>query len=285
MAVELRGKRVADVIRQHILSSVAVWRGRGITPRMETFLVEGDAASLIYAEQKARVAKSLGIEYAIRHFPVDVSQENLVTAIHKANENEAIHGIMLELPLPQHLATDVVTAAIAPRKDVDGLTRFNRLANITGDAGLYPATPVACIELLKHYGYTLAGKNVVLVGCGQTVGMPLMHLLLREHATVTVCHVGTKDLRPHIANADVVFVAVGKANLITPDMVHKDLLIVDAGINETPDKGIVGDVAPEVIDHVAAMSPTPGGVGTVTSVQLFANLLRAMDQQYAVLFA
>jgi len=282
MAVELKGKAVAEVLREHIQSGVAKWKAQSIIPRMVTILVDGDPASLVYAEQKGRIANKLGIEYELKRFPANVTERQLIDAIHRFNKDANMHGIMIELPLPSHISTEAVTAEVAPEKDVDGLTRFNRLANLSGEAGIYPATPLACVRLLKHYGYSLSGKDVVLVGCGKTVGMPLMHLLLRENATVTVCHAGTKDLRAHLAKADIAFVAVGKADLITPDMVHPNLLIIDAGINETPDHKIVGDVSPEVANYVAAMSPTPGGVGTVTTMQLFANLLTAMENQVSV---
>lgn len=279
MAVELRGKAVADELSQQILEDVQMYKRHGILPKMATLIVEGDPASLIYAKRKQRMADNLGIAFHLIRFPASVSEQELIDTIHRLNQDASVHGIMLELPLPRHIVADRVIAAVSPRKDVDGLTPFNRTVTMEKQNSLYPATPLACIRLLKHYGYELAGKHVVLVGCGKTVGLPLMHLLIQENATVTACHAGTIDLKRHIMRADIVFVAVGKRNLITPDMVHPNLLIIDAGINETPDKKIVGDVSPEVMAYVKAMSPTPGGVGAVTTVQLFANLMTAMKLQ------
>ncbi|MCF8564932.1 bifunctional 5,10-methylenetetrahydrofolate dehydrogenase/5,10-methenyltetrahydrofolate cyclohydrolase [Alicyclobacillus tolerans] len=279
MAIELKGKPVADKIRESVSRDVANWKAQGTQPKMAVILVEGDPASAFYARAKQQVAHKLGIEYELLTLPHNVSESELLAAVHGFNEDPLIHGIMLELPLPRHISPERVIASIDPAKDVDGLTQFNRMANMTGEQGIYPATPMACVRLVKHYGYTLAGKHVVLVGCGKTVGQPLMHLLLRELATVTVCHAGTRDLSAHLEQAELAFVAVGKAGLIEPHMVHKDLVIVDAGINETKDHQIVGDVAPEVAEAVQGLSPTPGGVGSVTTMQLFANLMKAMKLQ------
>jgi methylenetetrahydrofolate dehydrogenase (NADP+) / methenyltetrahydrofolate cyclohydrolase len=279
MAVELRGKAVADELSQQILEEVRMYKRHGILPKMATLIVDGDPASLIYAKRKQRMAEKLGIAYDLIQFPASVSEQELIGTIERLNQDATVHGIMLELPLPRHITTDRVIATVSPQKDVDGLTPFNRTVTMDKRDSLYPATPLACVRLLKHYGYELSGKHVVLVGCGKTVGLPLMHLLIQENATVTACHAGTIDLKRHIMRADIVFVAVGKRNLITPDMVHPNLLIIDAGINETPDKKIVGDVSPEVMEYVKAMSPTPGGVGAVTTVQLFANLMTAMKLQ------
>ncbi|MGZ4123147.1 MAG: bifunctional 5,10-methylenetetrahydrofolate dehydrogenase/5,10-methenyltetrahydrofolate cyclohydrolase [Tumebacillaceae bacterium] len=279
MTQEFKGKAVADLIRAQVTTDVEAWKQRGTEPKMATLIVEGDPASLYYAEAKGRAAEKLGIEYELHKFPADISEAFLISIIERLNNAADVHGIMLELPLPKHIDTKRVCAAIAPEKDVDGLTPFNRLATVTGEPGLYPATPQACIALLKHYGHTLAGKHVALVGRGETVGLPLIHLLLRENATVTVCHSRTPDLSVHLKQADIAFVAVGRAGLITPEMVHDHLLVIDAGINETADGSIVGDVAPEVLNHCAGLSPTPGGVGSVTTAQLFANLMLAMNLQ------
>ena len=276
---ELKGKAVADLIREGVQADVQAWKTQGVEPRMATLIVEGDPASLYYAEMKGRAADKLGIDYELHKLPASVTEDFLLGIIERLNQDKSVHGIMLELPLPKHINTKRVTAAIAPEKDVDGLTPQNLLATVTGKQGLYPATPQACIRLLKHYGYELAGKHVALVGRGETVGLPLIHLLLRENATVTVCHSRTPDLSVHLKQADIAFVAVGRAGLITPEMVHENLVIIDAGINEIEGGQIVGDVAPAAAEHAAALSPTPGGVGSVTTAQIFANLMQAMNIQ------
>ncbi len=275
----LRGKEVAEQVKSSIAAEVRNFEERGTQPKVVTILVEGDAASAYYAKSKAKMASQLGIDYEICRFKPSVSQEVLVSTIKRLNRDASVHGIMVELPLPAHIDTATVMSVVAPYKDVDGLTTVNRHANITGEQGIYPATPLAAVRLLKHYGFTPSGKHVALVGFGQTVGQPLFHLLVRENATVTVCHVGTPDVSRHTLASDIIFVAVGKAGLITPDMVHERHVIVDAGINEVEGTGIVGDVDPTVAEKVHALSPTPGGVGTVTTVQLFDNLMRAVHWQ------
>jgi methylenetetrahydrofolate dehydrogenase (NADP+)/methenyltetrahydrofolate cyclohydrolase len=281
MTMELRGKAVADVIRAGVTAEVEAWKAKGQEPRMATLIVEGDPASLYYAEAKGRAAEKLGIGYELHKFPADISESFLLGVIDRLNKDPQVHGIMLELPLPKHISTPRITAAIAPEKDVDGLNPQNLLATVKGETGLYPATPQACIALLKHYGYELQGRHVVLVGRGETVGLPLIHLLLRENATLTVCHSRTPDLSVHLKQADIAFVAVGRAGLIKPEMVHPNLVLIDAGINETADGNIVGDVDAAVLEHCAGLSPTPGGVGTVTTTMLFANLMQAMNIQFA----
>jgi len=279
MVQSLKGKALADNIREQVAGEVEGWKAQGIEPRMATLIVEGDPASLYYAETKGRAADKLGIDYELHKFPAQVTEALLLDVIRRLNDDPQVHGIMLELPLPKHISTATVTAAIHPLKDVDGLTPFNKLATVTGQPGLYPATPQACIALAKHYGHELAGKHVVLVGRGETVGLPLIHLLLREQATVTVCHSRTPDLAVHLKQADLAFVAVGRAGLVTPEMVHEQLIVIDAGINETADGTITGDVHPAVAEVAAAVSPVPGGVGSVTTAQLFVNLMQAMRLQ------
>lgn len=280
MTTLLRGQPVAQSIRRQITQDVHRFKKQGLEPKVVTILVGDDPASLYYVQAKQRIARKLGISFELMAFPDTVSESELVSAIERLNRNPEIHGIMLELPLPPHIHTDSAIETILPVKDVDGLTQWNRHANMAGGRGIYPATPMACVRLVKHYGYELSGRHVVLVGCGKTVGMPLFHLLLRENATVTVCHVGTQDLKSHLLQSEIAFVAVGKAGLITRDMVHSELILVDAGINETPEGKMVGDVEEGLEPYVGALSPTPGGVGTVTTMQLFSNLLHAVELQY-----
>lgn len=229
---------------------------------------------------KQKIAEKLGVAFVLHSFKADASEEEILQRIAGLNDDPSVHGIMLELPLPDHLSTSKVVQALSPLKDIDGVTPHNKLAVVTGDAGLYPATPQACIRLLKHYGYPLEGKNVTLIGRGQTVGLPLFHMLQRENATVTVCHSRTPDIALHLGHADIAFVAVGRRNVIQRDMVHSRLVVIDAGINELEDGKIVGDAADDVVHAVAAISPVPGGVGTLTTAILFENLMKAIDLQH-----
>ncbi|GIP37208.1 bifunctional 5,10-methylene-tetrahydrofolate dehydrogenase/5,10-methylene-tetrahydrofolate cyclohydrolase [Paenibacillus sp. J31TS4] len=279
MGRTLLGKPVALDVQEQIVSETKKWKEKGITPLLAVLMVEGDPASAAYAEAKRRVADRLGIAYTVERLPAGTGQEELEARMEALSGRADVHGILLELPLPKGLQAEAVLARLDPRKDVDGMTGASKLALLTGAPGLLPATPQACIRLLKHYGYPLAGKHAVLIGRGATVGMPLLHLLLRENATVTVCHSHTKDLAGPLCQADYVFVAAGRPGIVNKEMAHPRLVVIDAGINEGPGGSIVGDAEPEVGEAVAAMTPTPGGVGTLTTVLLFSNLMKAMDLQ------
>lgn len=279
MGVWLKAKETAEQVRAEVTAEAAGYHANGTIPKIATLVVGGDPASVYYAETKRKIAAKLGIEFELMMQPEDVTQEELIRIISEWSRDTTVHGIMLELPLPANISTSAVAAAIDPLKDVDGVTPANRLAVMTGDLGLYPATPQSCIRLLKAYGYTLEGKNVTLVGRGQTVGMPLFHMLQREQATVTVCHSRTPDLTFHLKHADIVVAAVGKPGVITWEMIRPGTIVIDAGIHELPDGSITGDVDPRVIEVAEAMSPVPGGVGTLTTALLFENAMRAIRLQ------
>lgn len=279
MTLLMKAKEAAAQVYDSIRSQVEEMKQSGLHPHMATILVEGDPASAYYAQAKQKIAAKLGISFSLHTFQAHVTENEILQLIARLNEDRSVHGIMLELPLPKHLSANQLEQAISPLKDVDGVTPTNKLATVTGQPGLYPATPQACIKLLKHYGYTLEGKNVTLVGRGQTVGLPLFHMLQRENATVTVCHSRTPDIAAHLAHAEIAFVAVGRPGVVTREMVHPSLTIIDAGINEIDGGKIVGDVSADVDSHVAAISPVPGGVGTLTTAILFENLLKAIDLQ------
>lgn len=279
MTVIMKAKEAADQLYETIRTRVENWQSKGLRPHMATILVDGDPASSYYAKAKQKIAEKLGVEFRLHSFQADVTEEALLQLVTQLNDDPFVHGIMLELPLPKHLSASRIEQAISPKKDIDGVTPANKLATVTGDTGLYPATPQACIKLLKHYGYTLKGKNVTLVGRGQTVGLPLFHMLQRENATVTVCHSHTPDITSHLNHAEIAFVAVGRPDMINRDMVHSNLIIIDAGINEIENGKITGDTAADVSQYVAAISPVPGGVGTLTTAILYENLLQAIDIQ------
>lgn len=279
MTMLMKAKEVADQLYETVKIKVEALKHDGIYPHIATILVEGDPASAYYVQAKQKIAQKLGVKFSLYSHQHDVTEETILELISSLNGDPSVHGIMLELPLPKHMSTSKVENAISPLKDIDGVTASNKLATVTGNVGIYPATPQACIKLLKYYGYTLEGKNVTLIGRGQTVGLPLFHMLQRENATVTVCHSRTPDIASHLAHADICFVAVGRANVVTRRMVHAKLAIIDAGINETEGGKIVGDVSEDVLTHVEAISPVPGGVGTLTTATLYENLLTAISMQ------
>jgi methylenetetrahydrofolate dehydrogenase (NADP+) / methenyltetrahydrofolate cyclohydrolase len=280
MSVIMKAKEAAEQVYGEVRAQVEYWSSKGLRPLMATILVAGDPASAYYAQAKQRIAKKLGVAFQLHEFNSDVTEDEILKLIAKLNEDPNVHGIMLELPLPKHISARRVEQVISPQKDVDGVTPDNKLATVTGETGLYPATPQACIRLLKYYGYSLEGANVTLIGRGQTVGLPLFHMLQREQATVTVCHSRTPDIASHLKHAKIAFVAVGRPNVVTRSMVHSQLAIIDAGINETTDGAMTGDVAADAGELAAAISPVPGGVGTLTTAILYDNLMKAIRIQF-----
>ncbi|WP_314585775.1 bifunctional 5,10-methylenetetrahydrofolate dehydrogenase/5,10-methenyltetrahydrofolate cyclohydrolase [Paenibacillus terrigena] len=282
MTTIMKAKEAADQVYENVKQHIEEWKGRGHEPRLAVILVAGDPASAYYAQSKQKIAQRLGIAFDLYEYPEQVHEDEILQQVARLNTDPEVHGIMLELPLPKHLSAGTIVNAITPWKDIDGVTPSNQRATITGEVGLYPATPQACIQLLKHYGYPLEGKNVTLIGRGQTVGLPLFHLLQHEQATVTVCHSRTPDIAMHLSHADIAIAAVGRAHMIQPDMVHGKLVFIDAGINETDEGKIVGDISPDVAQHVQGISPVPGGVGTLTTAILYQNLMKAIRLQKEV---
>ncbi|RJX18692.1 MAG: bifunctional 5,10-methylenetetrahydrofolate dehydrogenase/5,10-methenyltetrahydrofolate cyclohydrolase [Desulforudis sp.] len=279
MAMLLRGKEIADQIKQEIKNDVATLRAWGVAPKLAAILVGGDKSSVVYAQAKERVCGLLGIEFLLYRLPGDVSEQDLVGLIRSLNEDPQTHGIMIELPLPRHLDKARVLESVSPLKDVDGVHPINRGHLMAGTVGLYPATPQSCIAIMRLNGIEIEGKHAVVVGRGETVGKPLISLLLQQNATVTVCHTRTRDIGRLTRQADILVAAAGRAGLITGAMVREGAVVVDAGINPT-ESGICGDVDFESVERVAAaITPVPGGVGSLTTAFIMQNLLQAIELQ------
>jgi methylenetetrahydrofolate dehydrogenase (NADP+)/methenyltetrahydrofolate cyclohydrolase len=276
------GKKIASQILEEVRAEVGELSSRGITPRLSVILVGDDPASVLYARSKERSCRKSGIDYELRTFVEDTREETILEQLHELSADQSCHGIMVELPLPRHMDKERVMMAIDPLKDVDGINPINRGQMFTKKTGLFPVTPQSCIEIMKRSGITIEGKNVCLVGRGDTVGKPLIFLLLNENATVTVCHTRTRDLSFHTKKADIIVAAAGKPGLVTEEMVSPGVVVVDAGINQVGDK-TVGDVDFEGVSKIAeAITPVPGGVGSLTTALLQKNLLRAIELQHAV---
>ena len=275
----LRGKPLADALRHRIAERVAALKAGGTTPVLAVVVASADPAAIKYAEAKQRAAERLGIAIDLVRFDPTSGQEALDYEIAALSGDARVHGILLELPLDASLDAERAIARIDPLKDVDGLTAPNlgRIAAGDESGAIAPATPIACIRLAESAA-PLAGRRAVVVGRGRSVGRALIPMLINRHATVTVCHTRTPDLAAAIAPCDFVFVAAGRAGLITADHLKPDQIVVDAGINVTDD-GIVGDVAADAAGAVRALTPVPGGVGPLTSTVIFENLLRAIDLQ------
>ncbi|MDR3271680.1 MAG: bifunctional 5,10-methylenetetrahydrofolate dehydrogenase/5,10-methenyltetrahydrofolate cyclohydrolase [Peptococcaceae bacterium] len=279
MAELLDGKAIAQSIRAELRVEVARWRDQGILPSLAVILVGADPASIVYMKSKHKAAQDLGIELRQVQLPEETTEDELRHVIRFLNADPQIHGIMIELPLPKHINKAGVMAAIDPLKDVDGMHPVNRGYIMSGEDGLIPATPQSCIEILLRSHVPIAGQHAVIVGRGDTVGKPLLFLILRQQATVTVCHSRTPDLAAFTRQADILIAAVGQARLITGDMVKPGAVVVDAGINETSG-GICGDVDYAGVSEVAGwISPVPGGVGSLTTVLLLRNLLKGLALQ------
>lgn len=274
------GKKVAAVIREEVKSEVAALRSAGIAPRLAVILVGDDPASVVYARSKEKACHNVGIDFELFTRPSATSEEEVLALLNRLNLDPAVHGIMIELPLPKHIAKQRVLEAVRPDKDVDGVHPVNRGYILSGGDGLFPATPQSVIEIMVRSGIEIQGRHAVLVGRGETVGKPLVFMLLNKNATITICHTKTRDLGYHTRQADILVAAAGRAGMITADMVKPGAVVVDAGINEAEGGGICGDVDFEGVREVAgAISPVPGGVGSLTTVLIQKNVLKAVRLQ------
>jgi methylenetetrahydrofolate dehydrogenase (NADP+)/methenyltetrahydrofolate cyclohydrolase len=279
-AVDLRGKPLADAVREGLKGRVAALARGGGRPLLAVVVAGADPAVLRYAEAKRRSAEALGITIEVVHLDGTGGQRALEGEIARLSAEPGVHGILVELPLAEGLDAEAAIARIDPAKDVDGLAAANLGLIAAGrerDA-IVPATPLACIRLAESRG-PLAGRRVTVVGRGRSVGRALIPMLVNRDATVTVCHTRTRDLERHTTGAEVLFVAAGRARLIGAEHVAPGQVVIDAGIN-VEEEGIAGDVdAAAVRPIVAALTPVPGGVGPLTATLIFENLLRAMELQ------
>ena len=281
-ATIIDGKAVAAKVRERVAADVAELRERGVVPGLATVLVGDDPASAVYVRMKREDCAEVGIE-SFHHEPGgDVSQDALAALIAELNGDDRVHGILLQLPLPEHLDQDALIPLIDRLKDVDGLTAANAglLAHGRPEA-LVACTPAGVMELLDHAGVELSGARAVVIGRSILVGKPVAALLLAADATVTHCHSRTRDLAAACREADVIVAAVGRPGTVTADMVRDGAVVIDVGTNRTDD-GLVGDVdfAP-VAEKAAAITPVPGGVGPMTRAMLLVNTVRAARLQEA----
>lgn len=279
----LDGRLAAAALRAETARAAGRLRRRGVTPGLAVIQIGDDPASRVYIGQKRKACEALGFQFAWRHLPAHCTESALLRLIGRLNRDRAVHGILVQLPLPGHLDSERILRAIAPEKDVDGLhpenlgrlTRLRSLEKAERDGWLLPCTPYGVIRLLRHYGVPLAGRRAVIVGRSALVGKPLALLLLASDATVTVCHSRTRRLADMTRTADILIAAVGKPGLITARHVRKGAVVVDVGINSVGGR-LKGDVVfPSVRRRAGAVSPVPGGVGPMTVAALLRNLVRA----------
>lgn len=277
--MEWRGKPVADALTEELTDRIRILRERGIVPRLMLLRVGERPEDLAYERGIRKRFASAGAEVDVTVFPDDVSQDTLTEAVRNCNDDASVHGVLLFRPLPGHLNEDGLLDVLSPDKDVDGMTAGNALRVYLGDrSGFAPCTAQAVLEMLDANGYDVCGKHVVVVGRSRVVGKPLAMLLLARHATVTVCHSRTKDLPAVCRQADVLVACVGKARMIGSDYVRSGMVVLDVGINEDGE-GICGDVDTAAdAGIVSAVTPVPGGVGSVTTSVLLKHVVERAEQ-------
>ena len=277
----LHGKPVADKVLAEVKAGVAALKQRtGFEPTLAVILVGEDPASQIYVRNKKRAADEVGIASRDFLFPQGCTQAELLDTIRQINADAALHGILLQLPLPKGMDEDQAVAAIAPQKDADGLHPMSLGNLLGGKPTAVPCTPAGCIEILDHYGIPIEGAEAVMVGRSRLVGKPLAQLLLARNATVTMCHTRTRDLAAHCRRADILCVAAGKPRVITGDMIKEGAVVIDVGVNRLDTGKLAGDVDFESASQRArAITPVPGGVGPMTIAMLMRNTLLVATRQ------
>lgn len=279
MAQILDGKETAAALKQQFKEELEALRKDGVHPALAIVLVGDSKPSAMYAAFMQKVAAGYDIPVRLVEKEGTISEEDLISVIHALNEDKAITGILMMMPLPKHIHQDRVIEAMAPDKDIDGLTTANLGRLMAGKDGLFPCTPRACMAILSHYGIEIEGKQAVVIGRSTVVGGPVAQLLQRANATVTVCHSHTKNLRDVTGKADILVAALGHPGSVTADMVKPGAVVLDVGINRVNGK-TVGDVDYEAVKAVAgAVTPVPGGVGSVTTTMVVEAIIQAARLQ------
>ena len=269
------GKGIAQEIRAELAKKVAEMTTQGNQPGLAVVLVGDDPASAVYVRQKRRTCEEIGIRSVIHRLPADISQQELLSLVEECNQDKSIHGILVQLPLPDGLNEEEVIEAISPAKDVDGFHPINVGRLQIGKGGSIPCTPAGVVELVRRTGTPIEGKHVVVVGRSNIVGKPAATLFLQENATVTICHSRTKDVAAECRRADILVAAVGRPRLVKKDWIKPGAIVIDVGINRVDGK-LVGDVDfDEVKDVAGAITPVPGGVGPMTIAMLMKATVEA----------
>lgn len=276
----LDGKSLSQEIQENLKQEIAaLTAAKARVPRLVVILVGNDAPSRAYVNMKAKACEKIGMQGEVLEFDEGVEQVEILQEIERLNKDSSVDGVLVQLPLPRHFDTALILESIAPSKDVDGFHPLNvgRIeCNTNQNLAFSPATPLGVMTLLKHYDIEVSGKNVAIVGASNIVGKPLAALMLNAGATISICHILTRDVALYTREADIVCVGVGKPNLITADMVKEGAIIVDIGINRLDDGRLVGDVEFEPVSKKASLiTPVPGGVGPMTIATLLQNTLKA----------
>lgn len=276
------GKAVAAAIRAECKARVEALKLKGVVPGLAVILVGSDPASALYVRNKIRACEEVGIRSVRHHFGAAVATDELLATIRTLSEDPSIHGILVQLPLPAGVDTASIVKAIPVDKDVDGFHLYNMGGLVAGGTVFPPCTPYGVVKMLEHERISVEGKNVVVVGASNIVGKPMALMLMQQDATVCICHAKTRDLAQFTILADILVVAAGKPNLITPQMVRTGAVVIDVGINRLPDGKLVGDVDFEGVRRKASyITPVPGGVGPMTVTMLLVNTIGSAERASA----
>lgn len=280
MAIRIEGKLLAAQVKERVAAGVKELKEKGIEPCLAVIMVGENPASQVYVKGKVKDCAECGIKSLEIHLPAETTQNELLQKLAELAGDAGVHGLLVQLPLPAHIDEKTVIEAIPPQKDVDGFTAVNVGRMMIGEECFLPCTPAGCMEMIRSTGVSISGKNAVVIGRSNIVGKPAAMLLLRENATVTICHSRTESLKQVCANADILVAAVGRAGFVTGDMVKPGAVVIDVGINRNAQGKLCGDVDYDAAAEKAGyITPVPGGVGLMTRAMLMQNTLQATQKQ------
>lgn len=276
------GVALSRQLRAEVAQRAATLTSKGVRPGLAVILVGEDPASQVYVRNKIKACEESGLHSVFEKYDASLSQQALLARIEALNADAAIHGILVQMPLPRHIDPHRVIETIATAKDVDGYSTQSAGELMTGSPGFNPCTPYGCMKLIDSTGVTLRGKHAVVIGRSNTVGKPMALMLLQGNATVTICHSATPDLKTHTLQADVIVAAVGRRNVVTADMVKPGAVVIDVGMNRNDEGKLCGDVDFAGVATVAGfITPVPGGVGPMTITMLLVNTIEAAERAAA----
>jgi len=278
-AQRIDGNALSQKLRADVTLRTSALKARGITPGLAVIVVGENPASQVYVRNKVKACHDSGLHSILEKYPSSLTEAALLERIDALNHDASIHGILVQLPLPEHIDAQKVIEAISPAKDVDGFHMASAGALMTGMPGFWPCTPYGCMKMLESIGYNLQGKHAVVIGRSNIVGKPMALMLLQKNATVTICHSATQNLKTITLQADVIVAAVGKRNILTADMVKPGAVVLDVGMNRNEEGKLCGDVDFAGVEQVAGyITPVPGGVGPMTITMLLVNTLEAAER-------
>lgn len=278
MAEILNGKEFAKKVRKQVKEDVAILKEKGVNPKLAVIMVGNNSSSEVYVRNKSKACEKTGIDFEEFLMAENTEEKELLDLIEKLNNDDSIHGILLQSPVPKHIDINKAFRTISPKKDVDGFNPIN-VGNLSiGEDCFISCTPYGVIKLLEEYNIELEGKEAVVLGRSNIVGKPMAQCLLSKNATVTTCHSRTKDIDKVIKRADIVIAAIGKSKFVKKEMIKDGAVVVDVGINRLDDGSLVGDVDYEGVSEVASyITPVPGGIGPMTIAMLVSNVVKAAN--------